>query len=382
MGYHADTRMRMPRQRTRGRRSRVTCAAALFPTLILLALTPTAGAGTANEWIYYLVHPAPPAGALRCNSTSIWRVRPDGTSAQEVLPPAYDNFVFPDDNAASQTDGEFSVSPDGRYIVRVLAAPTPLGQTNEAHLFVYDLAAGTVRQLTFGHFADRWPAISPNDQTVAFTRTSYRKPMFFGAGAETTVTETVPLTGGAPHVVPESSGETGNRQISWVSNTAFEQEQGTGGAVTVNVSSGQTTQWLRPTSAYAPLVFSSTWTPFGILYTSSTLTINGSLKHRPPEGLYLAEHPVKVAGKLLRRYKWSIGLPPANGLYSLQVIPGTRALVAERHEHLVTGPINGALRPIAVPSGTAARPEIAFGSATLPSAGVATPIAGSAPPCA
>jgi Tol biopolymer transport system component len=107
----------------------------------------------------------------------------------------------------AQTDGEFSVSSDGRYIVRVLAAPTPLGHTNEAHLYLYDLQAGTVRQLTSGPGADRWPAISPNDQTVAFTHTTYRKAEVFGAGAETTVTETVPLAGGPPQIVHETPGD-------------------------------------------------------------------------------------------------------------------------------------------------------------------------------
>lgn len=292
------------------------------------------------SWIYYLVHPAPLAGALRCNSTSIWRVRPDGTSPQEVLPGAYVDFVFPDDNGASQTDGEYSVSSDGGYIVRVLAAPTPLGHTDEAHLYLYDLKEGTVRQLTFGHAADRWPAISANDQTVAFTRTTYRAPEVFGAGAETTVTEIVPLSSGTPQVVPKRPGDaTLDRQISWVSNSTFEKEGA--GAVTVNLATGHTTQWLRPTSAYDPLVFSSRRTPFGILYTSSTLTINGSLKHRPVAGLYLATHPVNVTGRLLRRYKWSIALPPANGLYSLQVLPGTRTLVAQQHGRLVTGPLDG-----------------------------------------
>jgi dipeptidyl aminopeptidase/acylaminoacyl peptidase len=349
--------------------------AAVAATLLL----PQGALAAPPSWIYYLVHPTPPAGALHCNSTSIWRVRPDGSSPQEVLPGAYDDFVFPDDNGASQTDGEFSVSPDGRYIVRVLAAPTPLGHTNEAHLYLYDLQAGTVRQLTSDPGVDRWPAISPNDQTVAFTHTTYRKPEMFGAGAETTVTETVPLSGGTPQIVHETPGETGNRQISWVSNSTFEQEGA--GAVTVNVATGRTTQWLRPTHAYDPLVFSSTWTPFGLLYTSRTLTLNGSLRHRPVEGLYLAAHPVNVTGSLLRRYKWSVALPPANGLYSLQLLPGTRTLVAERLGHLVTGPLAGALHTLAVPSVTAARPEIASGPETLPPP-IPTPAAGAAPACA
>jgi hypothetical protein len=180
----------------------------------------------------------------------------------------------------------------------VLANPIGSGQNSQSHLFVYDLQTGSVTQLTFGAFDDRWPAISPDGTTVAFTR----RPVSSGDEEETTTTDTVPITGGTPHRVNEHPGH-GQGEISWLPDgTQFEQE-----AQVVNASTGKTTNWVASSDGKYPLIFSSTWTPLGVLYTSLTL-----FTHGPgfPSGLYLAAHPAKGKGTLLRQYRYASHPPP------------------------------------------------------------------------
>lgn len=343
---------------------------ALLATVVAVSAVSSARAvGGSEEWIYYLSYP----GGIGCTGSEVWREHPDGSSPQAVLPAAFDDYRVPPTSAASQTDGEFAVSPTSRYIVRVLATPTALGQKNQAHLFVYDLQTGSVTQLTFGPFDDRWPAISPDGTTVAFTRTSYRQPMRFGGDEETTTTDTVPITGGTPLSVNEHPGH-GQGEISWLpSGTQFEQE-----AQVVSIATGKTTNWVASSDGKYPLIFSSTWTPLGVLYTSLTLFTQGP---DFPSGLYLAAHPVKGKGTLLRRYRYA-SHPPANGLYSLQLLPGSRTLVAQLGDRILSGPLRGgSLHALAVPGGVAARPQLASGPPSL-ATGAPTPTAGAAPSCA
>ncbi len=343
---------------------------ALLATVVVVSAASNARAvSSPEEWIYSLSYP----GGINCTASEVWREHPDGSSPQEVLPAAFDDYRVPPTNAGSQTDGEFAVSPTSRYVVRVLATPTALGQKNQAHLFLYDLQTGSVTQLTFGPFDDRWPAISPDGTTVAFTRTSYRRPMRFGGGEETTTTDTVPITGGTPRRVNEHPGHL-QGEISWLpSGTQFEQE-----AQVVSVATGKTTNWVASSHGKYPLVISSAWTPLGVLYTSITLFTQGP---DFPSGLYLAPHPVKGKGTLLRRYRYA-SHPPANGLYSLQLLPGSRTLVAQLGNRIVSGPLSGGnLHALAVPGGVAARPQLASGPPSL-ATGAPTPTAGTAPSCA
>jgi len=344
-------------------------ATALLATVVVVSATSSARAVSPEEWIYYLSYP----GGINCTGSEVWREHSDGSSSQAVLPAAFDNYRVPPTDASSQTDGEFSVSPTSRYIVRVLATPTALGQKNQAHLFVYDLQDGSVRQLTFGPFDDRWPAVSPDGTTVAFTRTSYRRPMRFGDGEETTNTETVPIAGGTPRRVNEHP-EHGQGEISWLQNgTQFEQQ-----ALVVSVATGKTTDWVVPSHGKYPLIISAAWTPIGVLYTSITVFTQGPTV---PSGLYLASHPVRGKGILLRRYRYA-SHPPANGLYSLQLLPDSRTLVAQLGDRIVVGPLSGgSLDAFGVPHGVAARPQVASGPASL-AVGAPTPTAGSAPLCA
>jgi hypothetical protein len=352
---------------------RVTVSVLATGALLIAMIAASSAAarpdGHARGWIYFLSYP----GGIGCTASEVWRERPDGSSPQKVLPAAFDDYRVPPRNPGSQTDGEFAVSRTGRYIVRVLGTPTPLGQKNQAHLFVYDLRTGSVTQLTFGPFDDRWPAISPDGKVVAFTRTSYRRPMTFGGGAETTTTETIPISGGRPRPVNEHP-EQGGGEISWLPDgTKFEQ-----GAQVVRVFTGKATNWVSPAKGRYPLVISSTWTPLGVLYTSLTLYTQGP---DFPGGLYLAPHPVKGVGTLLRRYRYR-SHPPANGLYSMQLLPDRRTLLAQLGDRIVSGSLRGGkLHSVAVPGGVAARPRFAFGSSHPPD-GAPTPAAGAAPSCA
>jgi hypothetical protein len=55
-----------------------------------------------------------------------------------------------------------------------------------------------------------------------------------------------------------------------------------------------------------------------------------------------------------------------NGLFSIQLMPGTTTLVAQYKNQLVTGPLTGAaLKVLHVPQGVATRPEVASGPETL-----------------
>jgi hypothetical protein len=165
----------------------------------------------------------------------------------------------------------------------------------------------------------------------------------------------------------------GQGEISWLpSGTQFEQE-----AQVVNASTGKTTNWVASSDGKYPLIISSTWTPLGVLYTSLTL-----FTHGPgfPSGLYLAAHPVKGKGTLLRQYRYA-SHPPANGLYSLQLLPDSRTLVAQFGDRILSGPLSGgSLHPLAVPRGVATRPQLASGPPTL-APGAPTPTAGTAPSC-
>jgi len=53
----------------------------------------------------------------------------------------------------------------------------------------------------------------------------------------------------------------------------------------------------------------------------------GARTGRPPSGLYLASKPVRLTGRLLRRYRYQVSSPVPNGLFSVQLMPGTTTLV-------------------------------------------------------
>jgi hypothetical protein len=140
---------------------------------------------------------------------SVWRVRPDGSDPEAVLPPAIDDFSY-ETFTSDDTEGVFAVAPTGEDIVRVVKVDGPdIGPgvpSEQTHLFLYDLITGTVRQLTFGATFDQWPTISPDGQTVAFIRSDYRAEKGsdgnFHVGQGNPSLYTVPISGGTPRRVP------------------------------------------------------------------------------------------------------------------------------------------------------------------------------------
>ena len=295
---------------------------------------------------------------------------PSGLSNEEVLPPASTWFSYWPNPGQERTDGDFSVSRTGRYIVRDV--PTYSEGYGGSRLLLYDLKTGSVKELTSGRDDYRWPAISPNGLMLAFVQIHHVTPFVEGEGSgETTTTDIMSLINGTTRKIPEHP-QSGNSEIHWVSNTTLLEQQGeSGGLVTVDVANGKTTQWVRRTREHFPEVYAATWTSFGIVYTSATLSRNSvAQRTAAQDGLYLTRRPVRAAGALLRRYTWD-GSPPRNGLYSLSVLPGTRTLVAEQFEHIVVGPLAGRLRVLT--RFASKRPQLSAGEETGPA--IATPAA-------
>jgi hypothetical protein len=341
------------------------------------ASTPRAdGESTAQKWIYYAAYP----GGTGCAASDIWRAHLNGGAAEEVLPAAFDDFRE-GQNADALTQGVFSVSSTGEEVVRVLRA----GETS--HLFVYNLAAETVQQLTFGSSYDNWPSISPNGQMVAFMRSPYRRT--FAEGTYHTESGSpsiyvVPITGGAPRRVPFHV-ETGTEEISWLPNGSdllLESE-----VISVATGRGEPFITFGARSPYYDAVYASTWTPDGLLYDVRfgpyNPTYGGSLRGLPPDGLYFAPHRVHLHGQLLRHYSYGFHTPAPNAFHSLRYEPTTATLIATYRGHIVSGAEKrGSLQMLPIPQANAAHPELASGaeSAVTP---IANPsVVGPAPSCA
>ena len=334
---------------------------------IVLAAQAASASAPTPAWIYYLAYP----GGPRCVVSEVWRVRPDGSDPQAVLAPAVDDFSY-ETLTSGDTEGVFAVSPTGEYIVRVLKVPgpdlAPGLPSEQTHLFVYDLSTGTVRQLTSGSTYDQWPSVSPDGQTVAFIRSAYHSYKGsdgnFHTGPGNPSLYTVPISGGTPRRVPTRL-EAGGAELSWKSNQTILY-----GTETIDLDTGRQTPFVRPGPAYFFNTLSSTWTPMGLLYVGDYNLFEpshgGTRAGRPPSGLYLASKPVRLKGRLLRRYRYQGSSPVPNGLFSIQLMPGTTTLVAQYKNQLVTGPLTGAaLKVLHVPQGVATRPEVASGPETL-----------------
>lgn len=351
---------------------------------VFLTMQSAASAAGTQEWVYYVSYP----GGTNCAASEIWRVHPDGSSPQQVLPAAFDDFHY-NQLSVGGTAGTFAVSSNGGYIVRVIqvAGPdiAPNVPSEEDHLFVYDLAAGTVRELTEGSTYDQWPTISPDGTTVAFMRSTFH----VSKGSDGTYhvipgepsIYTVPLTGGTPRRVPIRL-DTGTAELSWMPNG----HSLLLGTETINVNTGAETPFVHQGRAYYFDVLSSTWTPYGLLYDGNYDLFNpsygGSRSGRPPSGLYLASHPVTLRGKLLREYKYPTVSPVPNGLFSIQVIPGSHTLVAQYKEHILSGPLSGgSLDMVRVPGGVATRPQLAAGPEELAPRLLTGPPIGNVPSC-
>lgn len=365
------------------RRIRPICAGSALALWLAICALGASGATASQPWIYYVSYP----GGPRCVVSEIWRVRPDGTDPQAVLPPAIDDFSY-ETFTSDDTEGVFAVAPTGEYIVRVvkvdgpdLAPGVPSEQT---HLFLYDLITGTVRQLTFGATFDQWPSISPDGQTVAFIRSAYHAEkgsdgnLHVGQGNPSLYT--VPISGGTPQRVPTRL-EAGGAELSWKSNgtIVYDTEM-------IDLKTGRQTPFVRPGPAYFFNALSSTWTPMGLLYVGDYNLFDpshgGTRAGRPPSGLYVASKPVRLKGRLLRRYRYPESSPVPNGLFSVHLMPDTTTVVAQYKNQLVTGPLTGGvLTTLRVPRGIATRPEVASGPETLAPALLNGPAIGVVPGC-
>ena len=270
----------------------------------------------------------------------------DGSDPQAVLPPAIDDFSYKT-FTSDDTQGVFSVAPTGEYIVRVVKVAGPdIGPgvpSEQTHLFLYDLVSGTVRQLTFGASFDQWPSISPDGQTVAFIRSAYHAEKgsdgtFHVGQANLVSTQSrfpaARLGGCPPDLWPAELNCRGSR--TGRSSTAPKRYR---------PSNGQA----NPVRPPRPRVFfdalSSTWTPVGLLYVGDYNLFDpshgGTSAGRPPSGLYLASKPVRLKGRLLRRYRYPERSPVPNGLFSVHLMPGTTTVVAQYKNQVVTRPLTG-----------------------------------------
>lgn len=325
------------------------------------------GASAGQPWVYYVSYP----GGSNCEVSEVWRVHPDGSAPQAVLPPAIDDFSYAR-LTSDDTEGVFAVSPTGEYIVRVVKVDgpdiAPGLPAEETHLFVYDLVTGAVRQLTSGATYDQWPSVSPDGQSVAFIRSSYQASMGsdgnYHVGQGNPSLYTVPIAGGTPRRVPTKL-DIGGGEPSWMSNKTLIYD-----TETINVGTGRQTPFVRQGRVYYFTTLSSTWTPLGLLYVGDynlfDPSFGGTRAGRPASGLYLASKRVHLKGSLLRRYRYQVSSPVPNGLFSIQLVPGSRTLVGQYENHLVTGPLSGgSLRTLQVPRGVATRPQVASGPESL-----------------
>ena len=341
------------------------------------------GAPVGQPWVYYVSYP----GGSNCEVSEIWRVRPDGSSPESVLPPAIDDFSY-ETLTSDDTEGVFAVSPTGEYIVRVVKVDegelAPGVPAEKTHLFVYDLFTGTVRQLTSGSTFDQWPSISPDGKTVAYISSSYHAVKgsdgLYHVGQSNPGLYMVPIAGGTPRRVPTKL-EAGGAELSWMSNQSLIYD-----TETINLYTGKKAPFVHQGRAYFFDTLSSTWTPLGLLYVGNYNLFDpshgGRRGGRPPSGLYLASKRVKLKGRLLRRYHYQGSSPVPNGLFSIQLLPGSQTLVGQYENHLVSGPLTGgALTTLQVPRGIATRPEVASGPETLPPALLNGPTIGVVPGC-
>jgi hypothetical protein len=325
------------------------------------------GASPSQPWVYYVSYP----GGTNCEVSEIWRVHPDGSSPQAVLPPAIDDFSY-ETLTSDDTEGVFAVSPTGEYIVRVVKVSgpdiAPGLPAQETHLFVYDLVTGTVSQLTSGATFDQWPSISPDGKTVAFISSKYQSSKGsdgnYDVGQGNPGLYTIAITGGTPRRVPTTL-EAGGADLSWMSNQTLIYN-----TETISIDTGKQTPFVHQGHAYFFTTLSSTWTPLGLLYVGNYDLFDpskgGTHAGRPPSGLYLANKRVTLKGRLLRRYRYAARSPVPNGLFSIRLIPGTQTLVGQYEDNIVTGPLSGgSLTTLQVPHGVATRPQVASGPEVL-----------------
>jgi dipeptidyl aminopeptidase/acylaminoacyl peptidase len=340
-------------------------------------------AASTQDWIYYVSYP----GGKNCEVSEIWRVHPDGSSPQAVLPPAIDDFSY-EVLTSDDTEGVFAVSPTGEYIVRVIKVDegelAPGLPAEKTHLFVYDLATGTVRQLTSGATFDEWPSVSPDGQTVAYISSAYHAVKgsdgTYHVGPGNPSLYTIPIVGGTPRRVPTKL-DAGGSELSWMSNQSLIYD-----TEAINLETGRETPFVHQGRAYFFDTLSSTWTPLGLLYVGNynlfDPSYGGTRAGRPPSGLYLASKRVKLKGRLLRRYHYQVSSPVPNGLFSIQLLRGSQTVVGQYENHLVSGPLTGgALTTLQVPRGSATRPEVASGPETLAPGLLTAPPIGNVPGC-
>jgi hypothetical protein len=338
------------------------------------SLAGAAAGSPAEPWVYYVAYP----GGEECTASAIWRVHLDGSSAQEVLPASFDDFRE-GVNSDAQTQGVFSVSSTGQYIVRVLA----VGDT--AHLFAYDLQTGTVTQLTSGDTYDQWPVISPDGSTVAFMRSSVQRTSAGGGVYDVSTGNpsiyVMPITGGTLRRVPFNV-QTGTVEMSWMPDG----QSLLLGTEMISVRSGRDTPFVS-FGAHAPYsdgVYASTWTAEGLLYDAQFGPYKpedgGTRAGLPPDGLYIASHNVHLHGRLLRHYDYGFKSPAANAFYTLQLDAADHLLVAAYKGQIVTGPLQGGdLHVLSIPQLAAAHPQLAGGAEAAP-LGIANPAGTTAAP--
>jgi Tol biopolymer transport system component len=81
---------------------------------------------------------------------------------------------------------------EGRYLAYTVALPAPSLVLLSTDLYVFDLKAGTQRQLTFDHQQNGYPTFAPDGQTIVFSSTR---------GGPAQLWE-IPVTGGTPVLIP------------------------------------------------------------------------------------------------------------------------------------------------------------------------------------
>ena len=97
-----------------------------------------------GAWLYF-------THDVTTESAQLWRMRPDGSGAQRILIPGYEDWQF-------YTP---SVAPDGRrLVVRAWGGANP-----QARLCIIDLVAGTLQRLPIDGAAPTW---SPTGDLIAF----------------------------------------------------------------------------------------------------------------------------------------------------------------------------------------------------------------------
>src|SRR2546421_267211 len=132
----------------------------------------------------------------------VWRER-DGKAQEIALPPNF--YQAP------------RISPDGREVAVTVRSPDP-------HIWIYNIARGTLRRVSFAPGEDEVPAWSPDGKRVAYASNSRHQLSWVSADGSTGEEQIVPVNshihiGSWSHdgklMVYESFGKTTNREI-WV----------------------------------------------------------------------------------------------------------------------------------------------------------------------